>query len=110
MTGRPPGASPMKELADRYAAELTAQFQTLNLFAQHAGEIGRAHEVFLRTILQRFLPGALRCGTGFVANATDVSRQQDIIIYDPNALPLLFEVGDCLVVDAEAVAGTVEVK
>ncbi|MBK8218917.1 MAG: hypothetical protein IPK71_34745 [Myxococcales bacterium] len=101
---------PMKQLAERYAVELTAQFQTLNLFAQNAGEIGRAHEVFLRAVLERFLPKRLRCGTGFVASADGVSRQQDIIVFDPGSLPLLFEVGDCLVVDASAVAGTIEVK
>jgi hypothetical protein len=100
----------MKHLADRYAAELTAQFQTLNLFAQRAGEIGRTHEVFLRTVLERFLPRSLRCGTGSVASADGVSRQQDVIVFDPGVLPLLFEVGDCLVVDASAVAGTIEVK
>jgi hypothetical protein len=82
----------------------------LNLFAQHAGEIGRSHEVFLRSILSRFLPSKLRCGTGFVASRDDVSHQQDIIIFDPQTLPLLFEVGDCLVCDAEAVAATIEVK
>ena len=100
----------MKQLADRYAEELTAQFRTLNLFAQHAGEIGRAHEVFLRSVLQRFLPGRLKCGTGFVADSRGVSKQQDIIVFDPMALPTLFEVGDCVVVDASSVSAIIEVK
>ncbi|XXX73305.1 DUF6602 domain-containing protein [Sorangium sp. So ce134] len=98
------------QLADRYADELTAQFRTLNFFVQHAGEVGRAHEVFLRGVLQRFLPGKLRCGTGFIASAERVSRQQDIIIYNTSTLPVLLEIGDCLVVDEEAIAGTIEVK
>src|SRR6267142_1956860 len=107
MADPPRNLDSLQKLADRYADELSAQFRTLNLFVQHAGEIGRAHEVFLRGILTRFLPGKLRCGTGFIASPTAVSRQQDIIIYDPFALPLLLEIGDCVVVDAEAVAATI---
>lgn len=100
----------MQRLAARYADELEAQFRTLSFFVEHAGEVGRTHEVFLRQIIKRFLPGRLRCGTGFIATPENVTRQQDIIIYDPHSLPLLMEIGDCLVVDAPAVAGTIEVK
>lgn len=66
--------------------------------------------MFLRGVLERFLPTKLRCGTGFIASSESVSRQQDIIIYDPAILPVLLEIGDCLVVDEKAVAGTIEVK
>lgn len=106
----PKNIDSMQRLASRYAEELGSQFRTLSLFASHAGEIGRAHEVFLRQVLTRFLPGKLRCGTGFVASSESVTRQQDIIIFDPYSLPLLLEIGDCLVVDFRAVAGTIEVK
>ncbi len=100
----------MRELADRYAAELDAQFQTLNHFANHAGEIGRAHEYFLRTILRRFLPARFRVGTGFIASPNRTSPQQDVLVYDPAKSPLLFEAGDLVVVDAEATAAAIEVK
>lgn len=106
----PKNLESVRRLADKYAEELTAQFRTLNLFIGHAGEVGRAHEVFLRGVIARFLPGKLRCGSGFVASADHVTRQQDIIVFDQHVLPLLLEVGDCLVVDAEAVAATIEVK
>lgn len=106
----PKNLESVRRLADKYADELSAQFRTLNLFIGHAGEVGRAHEVFLRGVIQRFLPGKLRCGSGFVASADHVTRQQDIIVFDAHVLPLLLEVGDCLVVDAEAVAATIEVK
>jgi len=71
----------MERVADHYAGELDAQFRTLNHFAAHAGEIGRAHETFLRGVLLRFLPEDLRLGTGFVASPEWTSRQQDILIY-----------------------------
>ena len=38
------------------------------------------------------------------------STQQDIIIYTRHDLPTLFMVGDCVVVDKDAVAGVIEVK
>jgi hypothetical protein len=43
------GLTSMQQLADRYAAELEAQFRTLNLFVQHAGEVGRGRTSSLQT-------------------------------------------------------------
>ncbi len=106
----PKNLDSIEQLADRYADELSAQFRTLNLFVQHAGEVGRAHEVFLRGVLGRFLPEKLRCGSGFIASADHVTRQQDIIVFDAHSLPILLEIGDCVVVDSEAVAASIEVK
>jgi hypothetical protein len=56
------------------------------------------------------MPDKLRCGSGFVASTDQVTRQQDIIVYDRHSLPVLLEIGDCVVVDAEAAAATLEVK
>jgi hypothetical protein len=106
----PKNLDSVRELAGRYSEELTAQFRTLNLFVGHAGEIGRTHEVFLRGVLERFLPRKFACGSGFIASAEHVSTQQDIIVYDAYSLPMLLQVGDCVVCDADAVAGAVEVK
>ncbi|WP_437974293.1 DUF6602 domain-containing protein [Sorangium sp. So ce295] len=106
----PPDVTSLEHLADRYAAELSAQFRTLSLFVSHAGEVGRTHEVFLGQVLSRFLPAKLRIGTGFVLSPESVTRQQDIIVYDWQRLPLLLTIGDCVVVDADAVAATIEVK
>jgi len=100
----------MLQLADRYAEELSAQFRTLNYFVEHAGEIGRAHETYLRAVIERFLPGSSGIGTGFIASDKWASAQQDIIIYDKLDYPHLFQVGDCVVVDFNAVAATLEVK
>lgn len=100
----------MLQLADRYAEELSAQFRTLNYFVEHAGEIGRAHESYLRAIIKRFLPGSSEIGTGFIVSDKWASSQQDIIIYDKLDYPQLFQVGDCVVVDFNAVSATLEVK
>ena len=100
----------MLQLAERYGDELTAQFRTLNFFVEHAGEIGRAHETYLRGIIDRFLPAKCATGTGFIVSDTWASTQQDIIIYNQQDFPTLFKVGDCVVVDSNAVAAVIEVK
>lgn len=100
------GSKAMERIAEHYACELDAQFRTLNHFAAHAGEIGRAHETFLRGVLRRFLPEDLRLGTGFVASPNWTSRQQDILIYKRD-FTKLFEVGDCVVIDHDAFVGAI---
>lgn len=102
--------SAFERLAEHYADEMSAQFRTLSLFVCHAGEVGRSHEVFLAQVLARFLPQKLRIGTGFVYSPRGATRQQDVIIYDWQVLPLPLQIGDCVVVDADAVAAMVEVK
>lgn len=110
MTGDNDNVQGMRDLAACYARELDAQFRTLNFFARHSGEIGRAHEHFLRSVLARFLPEHLRIGTGFAATSKWTSPQQDLMIYSPQSRPLLFQVGDCVVADDEAVRAFIEVK
>ena len=102
--------NPMLEVAQRYADELTAQFRTLNFFVIHAGEIGTAHETYLKGVISRFLPSKFAIGSGFIANPDWISSQQDIIIYSQLDYPTLFEVGECVVIDSDAVIGTIEVK
>ncbi|CAG1016532.1 hypothetical protein ANAEL_05674 [Anaerolineales bacterium] len=102
--------NPMLLLAERYSDELTAQFRTLNFFAEHAGEIGRAHETYLRGMIGRFLPAKCSIGTGFIVSNKWSSTQQDIIIYNQQDFPVLLKVGDCVVVDTDAVAAVLEVK
>lgn len=103
------GSEAMQNVAEHYAQELNAQFRTLNHFVAHAGEIGRAHETFLRGILARFLPKDLRVTNGFVASPKWTSRQQDILLHKRD-FPILFEVGDCTVIDHHAFVGAIEVK
>jgi len=103
------GSEAMENVAEHYANELNAKFRTLNHFVTHAGEIGRAHETFLRGILTRFLPLDLRINSGFVASPNWTSRQQDILIHS-SKFSTLFEVGDCIVIDHNSFIGAIEVK
>lgn len=103
------GADAMERAAKHYAKELDAQFHTLNNFVSQAGEVGRAHEYYLRGVLSRFLPDSIRLGSGFIASPKWTSKQQDILIYQRD-LTTLFQVGDCVVIDYNALVGTIEVK
>lgn len=98
------------EVADRYAKELDVQFGTLGSFAKNPGEIGRAHESYLAAVIRRLLPGMFRVGSGFVATSGRVSSQQDVLIFNSLNVPLLYSVGDCVVVDENSLAGSIEVK
>jgi len=103
------GSEAMQNVAEHYARELNAQFRTLNHFVSHAGEIGRAHETFLRGILARFLPQNIRVSSGFVASPKGTSRQQDILLHRRD-FSTLFEVGDCTVIDNKSFVGAIEIK
>ncbi len=103
------GSRAMENIAEHFASELNAQFRTLNHFVGHAGEIGRAHEVFLRGVLARFLPGDIELSSGFVASPKWTSRQQDILIHRRDFTTLL-KIGECTVIDHESFLGAIEVK
>ena len=103
------GSEAMQNIAEHYACELNAQFRTLNHFVSHTGEIGRAHETFLRGILTRFLPQDIKVSSGFVASPKWTSRQQDILLHR-RKFSILFGVGDCTVIDHQAFVGAIEVK
>jgi hypothetical protein len=100
----------MAKLAQSYVGEMQAKFRTLNLFVQHAGEIGRAHEHFLREAIKRFLPFGHRIASGFIVSPGWTSPQQDIVIFDASSSAPLFEIGDCAVVYSNSVKGCIEVK
>ncbi|OGU58881.1 MAG: hypothetical protein A2V66_11050 [Ignavibacteria bacterium RBG_13_36_8] len=103
------GSLAMENVAEHYANELDAKYRTLNHFITHAGEIGRAHETFLRGILIKFLPQNIKVSTGFIASPNWTSRQQDILLYT-SKYSTLFEVGDCTVIDHQSLVGAIEVK
>lgn len=57
---------------------------------RHPGEFGTYREGIVRDFLQSFLPQRLAIDTGFIVNASgDVSRQIDLVIYDPSLTPPL---------------------
>lgn len=100
----------MEALANAYGEELSSKFRTLNLFTSHGGEIGRAHEHFIREVLERLLPSQRTVGTGFIFSGEWRSGQQDILVYSDYQCPVLFRVGDCVVLERRSVDASMEVK
>lgn len=81
--------------------------------SKHWVKEGEYKEAILKNVIKRFLPKNYSIGTGFViANYGDnsyLTTQIDIIIYD-NSYPTLFQEGDFVIVQSQAVRAIVEVK
>ena len=75
------------ELLRAADAILAAEARGLGASLTHAGELGRGREDVLREQLRKFLPAGYSLSTGFVVGETDISKQQDILIYDGARYP-----------------------
>lgn len=81
------------------------------------GEEGRYKEAVLKKVISSFLPKNLSIATGFIVRDNGhfpgdnnlISKQIDLIVYD-NAIPVVFQEGDFVIVMDSAVRGIVEVK
>ena len=77
----------------------------------HAGEMGSATEQNWRELLRAHLPGRYEVEGGFIIDVDGQESQQlDVIVFDRQYSPTLFEVGGVLYVPAESVYGVFEVK
>lgn len=77
----------------------------------HEGEKGGASEDVWRTLLQRHLPLRYQVETGFVVDSDgNFSEQVDIIIFDRQYSPLVFELGTRRIFPAESVYAVLEAK
>jgi hypothetical protein len=80
---------------------------------QHPGVKGRLREILVREGLAPFLPPAVSSITGTIVSPISARRvvrnQDDIIIFDRNSSPLLFDGAECIV-PLEGVVAEVEVQ
>jgi hypothetical protein len=77
----------------------------------HPTAKGDNSELNWMNMLRRFLPGRYRVDRAFVVDVNDnVSDQLDIVIYDAQYTPLLFEHEGGLYIPAESVYGVFEAK
>ena len=77
----------------------------------HPSAKGNASEENWRELLRSYLPARYAVEGGFVIDADGMESQQiDLIIFDRQYSPLLFESGGVLYVPAECVYGVFEVK
>ena len=77
----------------------------------HAGEMGSATEENWRELLRAYLPARYAVEGGSMIDVDGRESQQlDLIVFDRQYSPVLFETGGVLYVPAESVYGVFEVK
>lgn len=98
-------------LVQSYSNLLTARFSAARSALKHAGQKGTAAETALIELLSAVLPRRIGLTEGVVVSSTGyVSPQQDIIIYDADNSPVLFNMGATKAIPIEYVYAVIEVK
>lgn len=91
--------------------QMRAHFTNISSQLPHPGERGKSRENAVIEFLKKYLPANLGVGTGFVIAANgEVSRQQDIVIFDAQKCPTLYGSDDTQVFPVEGVYAVIEVK
>jgi hypothetical protein len=93
----------------RAEADMAAQWVS----DKHWATVGTSRESALRRFIRGHLPSRLACGTGFVVGSSDggrLSRQCDLLVYDPTVVAPLFAEEGFVVVRADAVSAVIEIK
>ncbi|MCE9529685.1 MAG: hypothetical protein K8T89_00870 [Planctomycetes bacterium] len=75
----------------------------------HGTMIGSAREFFVARVLRSILPPSVHIGSGRIINSTGISKQIDIILYDPKCPLMEIQPGQGLYF-IEGVIATIEVK
>jgi hypothetical protein len=95
------------------AQEFQARINRIQVFVKHNLTSGSANEDILRDFLIKHTPGAFQVGQGFVCNPlqeNSVSRQCDILVYDQNRHPVVYEDGPVKIVWPDSVRMIIETK
>lgn len=92
-------------------SDVEAQLAAARALIAHEGEKGGASEDVWRALLRRHLPLRYQVDTGFVVDSEgQFSEQIDIIIFDRQYSPLVFELGTRKIFPAESVYAVFEAK
>jgi hypothetical protein len=79
-------------------------------FYRHRGKLGENREALLQRFLATYLPRRFGVGSGFALLGSDVSTQQDVVVYDQLTNPVLFPDTAAPLFPPSAVAAVIEVK
>jgi len=82
------------------------------LVTAHPPTIGAFYEMILKKFVRDFVPNKYKIGTGFVMDIENkrLSRQIDILIYENDAFPPIYQHEDLVIVESSAVYAAIEVK
>jgi Domain of unknown function (DUF6602) len=106
-------ANKLIEYCVSIAQEFQARINRIQVFVKHNPTSGSANEDILRDFLTKHAPGAFQVGQGFVCNPLQedsVSRQCDILVYDQNRYPVVYEDGPVKIVWPDSVRMVIESK
>lgn len=91
--------------------QMTSRLLTNREHITHPGTKGDASELCWLEMLKNYLPQRYRAEKAFVLDSEGkLSDQIDIVIFDRQYSPFLFNQDDALYVPAESVYATIEVK
>ena len=78
----------------------------------HGPTVGEARERFLKEYLQEKLPGRIGIDRGIIIStkSDEQSKQVDLVLYDREKCPMIYNQGDAKLFPVEAVYGAIEVK
>lgn len=107
----PENKVPLKKLFLHLQAQIAAKLNTSRECIPHQGVKGDASEECWREMLREYLPKRYRVEKAFVVDSLDqCSDQIDIVIFDQQYCPFLFNQDGAYYVPAESVYAVIEAK
>lgn len=101
----------VKELLNGLQSTLLNKLQNSRRMIEHPGTKGAVVEYDWIETLRSFLPKRYQVDRAFVIDSKDnLSQQLDIVIYDSQYSPLIFNHNECKYISAESVYAVLEVK
>ena len=107
----PENKVPLKKLFLHLQGQMAAKLNTSRECIPHQGVKGDASEECWRAMLREYLPKRYRVEKAFVVDSLDqCSEQIDIVIFDQQYSPFLFNQNGAYYVPAESVYAVIEAK
>lgn len=101
----------LSELLKAVGADVERSLSDARRLIAHEGEKGGASEDVWRTLLRKHLPHRYQVDTGFVVDSDGkFSEQIDVIIFDRQYSPLVFQLGTRKIFPAESLYAVFEAK
>lgn len=98
-------------LLSEVGADVERSLSAARTLIAHSSEKGGASEEIWRLLLRKHLPVRYQVDTGFIVDSTGTfSEQVDIVVFDRQYSPLVFELGSRKIFPAESVYAVFEVK
>lgn len=98
-------------LLKEVGGEVERSLSAARTLIAHSAEKGGASEEIWRLLLRKHLPRRYQVDTGFVVDSSGTfSEQIDVVVFDRQYSPLVFEVGARKIFPAESVYAAFEVK